>query len=255
MGKWVQVKDANWRIQYRGGWCLQYVRQAFGIKAVHPDATSAWKAKDFPQHKGQPPKGITVPVFFSLGSTKQGHIAIRLDDLMVASSTQSGTHPKGYLHSNINHLINLYAKYNKGCTYLGWKEGVNGVRVVKYQPTITTKDETTTTELAFKTKTVDDPTLPLGEEKVTQEGKKGVRTVVTRITYSDGKETGRSVISDTTKNPVDKIIVQGTYVEPPKPVEPTVPSPEQQPDLELPPQDNWLLSLITIIVQWIRGLK
>lgn len=254
MGKYVQVKDANWRIPYRGGWCLQYVREAFGIKAVHPDATKAWKAKDFYQHKGQPPKGITVPVFFSLGSTKQGHVAIRLDDLMVASSTQAGRHSKGYLHKNINDLIKLYAKYNEGCTYLGWKEGINGVRVVRYEPTITTKDIKTSTVIPFKTTDIETDTLPKGEKVVSTKGVNGTKTTTTRITYSDGKETGRKVIAETSVKPINEVTSIGTYVAPIKPEKPVEPAPEE-PEVTLPQQDNWLLSLIVAIIQWVRGLK
>jgi hypothetical protein len=132
MGKWVQTKDANWRISATGGWCLQYVRQAFGMPVLQPDATAAWNSNDFPRRTGQPPAGITVPVYFSLGSTPQGHVAIRLDDLKVASSTKAGTQKTGYLHPNIQDLINMYAKYNKGCTYLGWKEGMGTTRFVTY---------------------------------------------------------------------------------------------------------------------------
>lgn len=132
MGKYIQLKDANWRIPATGGWCLQYVRQAFGLPVLHPDAMSAWNANDFPRRTGQPPAGITVPVYFSLGSTPQGHVAIRLDDLKVASSTKAGTQKTGYLHPNIQDLITMYDKYNKGCTYLGWKEGMGTTRFVTY---------------------------------------------------------------------------------------------------------------------------
>ena len=233
MGKWIQNKDANWRIPATGGWCLQYVRQAFGQPARYPDATAAWNANDFPRRTGQPPAGITVPVYFSLGSTKQGHVAIRLDDLMVASSTKAGTHPRGYLHPNIQDLIKMYAKYNKGCTYLGWKEGMGTTRFVTYHPTITTKDLKVDTTIAFKTETIKDPELAKGEVVTKQAGKNGVRTVVTRVTYSDGKESSRSVISDTTKEPTAQIIVVGTFVE--APIEPAPPVKEPVPEVPEPP--------------------
>lgn len=238
MGRYVQVIDANWRIPYTGGWCLQYVRQAYGQPARYPDASSAWNASKS-KHYDYPPAGITVPVYFSLGSTNQGHIAIRLDDLMVASSTQSGTHPKGYLHPNIKNLIDMYAKYNNGCTYLGWTEDIAGTTVVRYEPTITTEDITTTEAIPFTTETKDDPTLPLGEVKTTQEGGNGLRTIVTRITRSDGTEVSRAVISDTTIAPVSQIILNGTYVAPepepiPEPVEPPI---EPQPEVTDPEID------------------
>lgn len=131
--KWIQKRDANWRIPYEGGWCLKYVREAFGTSS-YPRAIDAWNAAQF-KHTDYPPAGITVPVYFSLGKEPAGHIAIRLDDLMVASSTQSGKHPKGYLHKNIQDLINVYAKYNGGCKYLGWSEDLGGTRLVAYEKT------------------------------------------------------------------------------------------------------------------------
>lgn len=235
MGKYVQVVDANWRIPYVGGWCEGYVEGAWGkatqptqnnqtTSGVYASAMTAWNSEPN-KHYDLPPRGITVPVYFSLGSTSYGHVAIRLDDLMVASSTQSGFHTQGYLHPNIDNLIKLFAQYNNGCTYLGWGEHVGGMRVVEYQPDITTKDETTTSHIAFETKYVEDATLPKDEEKTLQEGQDGYRTIVTRITFSDGVETNRSIVSDTTANPTDKIIAKGTYVapEPEKPIEPEVP--------------------------------
>lgn len=89
-------------------------------------------------HPGElPPSGLTVPVYFSLGDVANGHVAISLDDGSVASSTQPGLHPQGFIHPNLQNLINVYAKYNGGCTYLGWSEYVGTVRVVQpeNQPT------------------------------------------------------------------------------------------------------------------------
>ena len=128
---WKQIRDANWKIPCKGGWCLKYVREAFGTGS-YPYAIDAWNASN-KKHYDYPPLGITVPVFFALGSEPAGHVAIRLDDLYVASSTQSGTHPQGYLHKNIQDLVTVYAKYNKGCTYLGWTEDLAGTILVKWE--------------------------------------------------------------------------------------------------------------------------
>lgn len=267
MGKWVQVKDANWRIPYVGGWCQGFVEGAWGratkptpsnptTSGVHASATVAWNAEPN-KHTDYPPKGITVPVYFSLGSTPHGHVAIRLDDLMVASSTQAGYNPQGYIHPNIKHLIDLYAQYNKGCKYLGWGEHVGGIRVVRYEPTITTKDETKVTEIAFSTEEIEDKKLPLGETKVVQEGKNGTRTVITRVTYSDGKKTGSKVISDKTVNPVNQIIARGTFVIPePQPEVPTSPEEPTLPvEPPIPPAQGWLLALIRALIEAINKLR
>lgn len=260
MGRWIQIKDANWRIPYVGGWCEGYVEGAWGratlptitnqtTSGVHASATSAWNAEPN-KHYDLPPAGITVPVFFSLGSTNLGHVAIRLDDLMVASSTQAGFRPKGYLHPNIQDLINLYAKYNNGCTYLGWGEHVGGMRVVKYQPDLTSQDVTDTSSIDFPLETVQDNTVADGITSISQVGVLGQRTVITKISYSDGVETSRAVVSDTTIPPVAQVTVVGTYI-PPEPQEPT--DPPVIPDLPPPAKPSDQPFFVTFLI-WLLGL-
>jgi hypothetical protein len=224
MGKWVQNRDANWKIPYTGGWCLKYVREAFGIGPKYPTATSAWQNAQG-KHYDLPPTGITVPVYFALGSEPAGHIAIRLDDMKVASSTQSGTHPQGFIHPSIQNMIDMYAKYNKGCTYLGWSEELHGTTIVSYVPEITTQNIVTTEDIPFKTIETPDNTIAVGQTHVANEGTIGVRTIVTTVTYSDGKEVSRAVTSDSiTTGVIDKNILVGTK-EPdlvPEPIKPPV---------------------------------
>ena len=130
---WLQLKDANWRVSYVGGWCLKYVQDAFGTDHPDPDALNAWNDNyGNGNHVSLPPAGKTVPVYFSLGNVPQGHVAISLDDGKVASSTQAGSHPAGYIHPNLNDLVATYGRYNGGCAYLGWSEYVGTVHVVKY---------------------------------------------------------------------------------------------------------------------------
>lgn len=88
-------------------------------------------------------------------------------------------------------------------------------------PVITTKDEKTETVVPFDSSKVDDPLLPKGEQRIEVSGQTGIRTRVVRITYTDGKETSRQVVSDTvTKTPVTEVIRVGTYVEPSTPIDP-----------------------------------
>lgn len=126
---WNQDRNASWKVPYTGGWCLNYVERAFGTPLAYPTAISAWQNANN-KHTDLPPSGKTVPVYFTLGSEPAGHIAISLDDGKVASSTQSGSHSKGYIHPNLQDMINVYAKYNNGCTYLGWSEDLAGVTIV-----------------------------------------------------------------------------------------------------------------------------
>ena len=78
-------------------------------------------------------------------------------------------------------------------------------------PVVTTKEETKTEEVAFQTKEVTNSELPEGTRVVKAAGKKGVRTIVYTVTYTDGVETGRVEKSNTITTPaVDEIVEVGT---------------------------------------------
>ena len=78
-------------------------------------------------------------------------------------------------------------------------------------PVVTTKEETKTEEVAFQTKEVTNPDLPEGSRQVKAAGKKGVRTIVYTVTYTDGVETGRVEKSSTITTPaVDEVVEVGT---------------------------------------------
>ena len=78
-------------------------------------------------------------------------------------------------------------------------------------PVVTTKEETKTEEVAFQTKEVTNPDLPEGSRQVKAVGKKGVRTIVETVTYTDGVETGRVEKSNTITTPaVDEVVEVGT---------------------------------------------
>lgn len=137
-----QLKDASMTVGYVGGWCLKYVQDAFGTDHPYPTALSAWNNNyGGGNHVGLPPMGVTVPVYFSLGTEPAGHVAIRLDDGMVASSTLSDSHARPYFHKDINDLVAVYGKYNGGCRYLGWSEYVGTVRVVQESQVNATDDQ------------------------------------------------------------------------------------------------------------------
>ena len=78
-------------------------------------------------------------------------------------------------------------------------------------PVVTTKEETKTEDVAFQVKEVKNADLPEGSRQVKAAGKKGVRTIVYTVTYTDGVETGREVKSNTITTPaVDEIVEVGT---------------------------------------------
>jgi len=78
-------------------------------------------------------------------------------------------------------------------------------------PVVTTKEETKTEDVAFQVKEVQNADLPEGSRQVTTAGKKGVRTIVYTVTYTDGVETGRLEKSSKITTPaVDEIVEVGT---------------------------------------------
>lgn len=104
-------------------------------------------------------------------------------------------------------------------------------------PVITTKDETKTENIPFETVRRPDADQLVGWEQQVQSGSKGSRTIVTRITYTDGAETGRQVVSDVIVAPVDEVIYYGTMEAPvvtPDP-EPEIPTPTEP---EVPTENN-----------------
>jgi uncharacterized protein YabE (DUF348 family) len=86
-------------------------------------------------------------------------------------------------------------------------EGMN-VKVVR----IDIKAITEVVPIQFKEVVKVNKSLANTKKQISQEGKNGEKEIKTQITYEDGKEVSREVISETIiKNARDKIIVQGTY--------------------------------------------
>lgn len=142
---WKQLVYPNVNIPYYGGLCEGFVEGTVGqatlpfIKngtytttGVYPTATKAWEQLPGKHIRELPPKGVRVVVYFSLGSTSAGHTAISLEDGRVASSTSPGYNTSAYIHPNLNNLIDVYARANNGCQYLGWSEYIGKAKVVEY---------------------------------------------------------------------------------------------------------------------------
>lgn len=80
---------------------------------------------------------------------------------------------------------------------------------------VVVQDVTTTSEVPFNAVEQDDPSLYIGQSKVTTAGVVGVRTVVERVTTVDGAETARQPLSDeVTQAPVDQVTNVGTTKKP-----------------------------------------
>jgi len=89
------------------------------------------------------------------------------------------------------------------------------------EPVVTTKEVRTSTDEPFLQVTVQDATVAAGVTSVTGAGVPGTREFVYSVTYVDGVETARTMVSDTvTVAPVDEVTTVGTYVAPPPVVAP-----------------------------------
>jgi hypothetical protein len=85
---------------------------------------------------------------------------------------------------------------------------------------ITTKEVTETRPIAFTSSTQADGSLAKGQSKVIQAGVSGTETLVYKVTYTNGKQTGKVIASTSiTVPPINEIVANGTYVAPaPAPV-------------------------------------
>jgi hypothetical protein len=125
----IQLVTPNPNIPCKPGWCLQYVRQAFGAPIVEPTATAGWANADYKHADWNFPPGCWVPVWFHMDTEPAGHVVLRAPD----GSVYSTSHPTSTTpthHPNMAHLFQAYARYNP-LTYLGWSEDISGVRVVQ----------------------------------------------------------------------------------------------------------------------------
>lgn len=94
-----------------------------------------------------------------------------------------------------------------------------------HEPQITTKTETAQTPIPFETITQDDPSLAKGTSRVSVAGVEGIRENTYTITFTDGVETNRELTSSRViKAPVNKVVLNGTYVAPQPQVQQTQPS-------------------------------
>ncbi|MEV1329880.1 G5 domain-containing protein [Micromonospora costi] len=78
-------------------------------------------------------------------------------------------------------------------------------------PVVETRTVTQTQKVGYKTKTINDPSLPKGTKKVTTRGVPGTRTLTYEVTYTDGVQTAKKLIrSEVTKAPVTQVVRVGT---------------------------------------------
>ena len=134
-----QLITPNPNIWCRPGWCLEYVKNAFGTPAVYPSATAAWNGSTKKHADRNFPAGVAVPVHYGLTTTPLGHIVIRMPDGSVYSTSDLTNTP--HHHPNLEDLEAYYAYYGMGLIYRGWTEDVEGTPVMV--PTVTAQSTTT----------------------------------------------------------------------------------------------------------------
>lgn len=75
------------------------------------------------------------------------------------------------------------------------------------------REETKEAKIPFVTKTEEDDELSWRKKIMKQKGENGVKTTTYRVSYHNGKEVNRKILStEVTKEPVTEVVTQGTYV-------------------------------------------
>lgn len=125
-GVYAQTISPNPQIQCRPGYCLVYVREAFGIAAKYPTAQQGWEASSTKHQDANYPQNAWVPIWFALSDNPAGHVALRQPD----GSVWSASHPTSTTPVHHDSLDEILAYYNGRLTYLGWTEDIEDVTVV-----------------------------------------------------------------------------------------------------------------------------
>jgi hypothetical protein len=125
---YIQAVTPTPNIPCKPGWCLQYVRQAFGLPAIHPTATAAWEASKTQHRDRNFPAGVSHAVWYGLDKEPAGHVVLRMPDGSCYSTSDLSTVP--HHHPDLADLEAYYARYGMTLTYRGWTEDVQGIPVI-----------------------------------------------------------------------------------------------------------------------------
>lgn len=123
-----QLITPNPDIPCTPGYCLQYVRQAFGLPARYAAATEAWNNSQSQHRDRNFPAGVSVPVWYGLDREPLGHVVLLAPDGSVYSTSDNTTTP--HHHPSLADLEDYYAGWGWPLTYRGWTEDVAGYAVV-----------------------------------------------------------------------------------------------------------------------------
>jgi hypothetical protein len=132
MTAFTQLITPNPNIACRPGWCLEYVRKAFGLPVKYPTADAAWEGSQL-KHRDQVFPAAWVPLWFDVKGVPAGHVVLRAPDGRIYSTTHP-TRLTPTVHPNLADLMRVYANAGLPLVYLGWTEDVCGFIVVKPAP-------------------------------------------------------------------------------------------------------------------------
>lgn len=184
----VQLIYPNPNIWCRPGYCLQYVRQTFGLNGLYPNATAGWIASRSKHRDRNFPVGRWVPVWFHLGGEPLGHVALRAPNGNVYSTSDDSNTP--HCHPDLDDLLAYYWRLEP--TYLGWTEDIEGVAVVRAAESINPSSST-----------------PTPEGDLNMSGAEDVKEYVRKLAYegwtdADGKQhPGFMLVTEETQRRVD----------------------------------------------------
>lgn len=111
-----------------GGWCLQYVRQAYGLPARYASATEAWEQSESKHRDRNFPPGLWTPVWYDIDIEPLGHVVLLAPDGRVYSTSDYSGWP--VIHASLADLEAFYAYYGMKLIYRGWTEDVAGYAVM-----------------------------------------------------------------------------------------------------------------------------
>jgi 3D (Asp-Asp-Asp) domain-containing protein len=80
------------------------------------------------------------------------------------------------------------------------------IKITRVDSTI----QSVTENIDYATQVKTDDNMERGQEKVIQEGQSGEKVITTKISYEDKKEVDRSVTEEVVRQPVTKVLAQGT---------------------------------------------
>ena len=124
----MQLKTPNPAIPCKPGWCLQYVRETFGIKqGVYPTATSGWENAEH-KHEDKDFPDAWVPLWFSMEGVSAGHVVLRSPGGKIWSTTNAGQYTPRQ-HPSLDDLMGVYERAGLSLTYRGWTEDIEAVRI------------------------------------------------------------------------------------------------------------------------------